>query len=54
MKKKKIKIKKKKKKKIDEISQNYKKDYEKLKTEHDKMKRLSFGKFQRSKSNIKQ
>ena len=52
--KKEIKFHQKEKKKIDEISQNYKKDYEKLKTEHDKMKRLSFGKFQRSKSNIKQ
>ncbi len=52
--KKEIKFHQKEKKKIDELSQNYKKEYEKLKSEHDKMKRLSFGKFQRSKSNIKQ
>jgi chromosome segregation ATPase len=54
MAKKEIKFHVKEKRKIQENSDNFKKEFNKVKAENEKMRRLSYGKFQRSKTSIKQ
>ena len=54
MAKKEIKFHIKEKRKIQENSDNFKKEFNKVKAENEKMRRLSYGKFQRSKTSIKQ
>ena len=54
MEKKEIKFHVKEKRKIQENSDNFKKEFNKVKAENEKMRRLSYGKFQRSKTSIKQ
>ncbi len=54
MAKKEIKFHMKEKRKIQENSDNFKKEFNKVKAENEKMRRLSYGKFQRSKTSIKQ
>jgi uncharacterized protein (DUF3084 family) len=52
MAKKEIKFHVKEKKKMEENNENFKKEFNKVKSENEKMRRLSYGKFQRSKTSI--